>query len=239
MNCVDYLLFILISYLLNMSDNLFVLNSNDFRLRVRAIVSEDEYLKNLIMSLNISQLITSQVDSKYSESKANLQRLEQSIKDDITRIIKERVTAHISSEMKTYLDQNTTMQNHLKDHNEKIHEMHKTNEIHLKNELENFVKNLINSIVNDPNYHIVNKAYFDVFQQNANAAIQGLQDNASYLNNQLSKTVDEKLKPVADFETRIRSLKQKVANQSFWQNVNFAVNLTLVGVVGYLFYTRK
>jgi uncharacterized protein (DUF2267 family) len=204
------------------------LNSETFRARVRTIVGEDEYLKTLISSLRIELRIRDEVESKMKETKEGLDRLEQRVKDEIGRTIRDRVAGQISQQLPAYLDQNATMQGLLNGHKDRMEAT-----------LETKAREILKRIVEDPNYHEVNQAYFAAFKQDGDQAIIQIRASAAGVEAELKKQVGAELQSIATLRTKVGKLKDAVESQSTWQTVNFVLTLGLACACGYLFFTRK
>ena len=204
------------------------LNSDGFRARVRTIVGEDECLKSLISSLRIEIRIRDEVESKMKETKDGLDRLEQRVKDEIGRTIRDRVAGQIAQQLPAYLDQNTTMQGLLNGHKDRMEAT-----------LETKAREILKRIVEDPNYHTVNQAYFDAFKHDGDNAIIQIKASAAGVESDLKQKVGAELQSITSLKTKVGKVKDAVESQSTWQTVNLLLTFGVACACGYLFFTRK
>jgi len=191
-------------------------------------VGEDDYLKSLIHHLQIEIKIRDAVDAKMGEAKKDLAGVEQRLKDEIGRTIRDRVAGQITNQLPAYLDQNTTMQNLLAGHKDRMEAT-----------LEAAARNILKGIVEDPNYHVINQAYFTAFKHDGDQAITQIRASAAGVEDDLKKKVGAELQSITTLKTKVGKLKDAVESQSTWQTMNFVLTFGLVCACGYLFFTRK
>lgn len=201
-----------------------LLNSERFRGRVKAIVSENEYWREIVKSFQIEQRVREEVDRQLQSAKSTLSTLGSRISDDIQRNLPGQVAQQIMQQMPGYLNDNATMKGLLSQH-----------EAHIKEQLETKARDILKGIVEDPNYHVINQVYFDAFRSQGDAAISQLQQKAHTVQSNLEGRVDERLRTITELQIRMANLE----NQNWWQTVGL-ISLTVASsVFGFLYLNKK
>lgn len=188
---------------------------------VKNYCKSDEF-DNIISHQIKAQLQTNYIRNallSYFEEKSFQDKMEQKIDNTMkykTKTIKNMIPGEVSLEiqkqMPTYLSNSVQMNKILNDHS---HE--------LNNILEQKAKTIINSIINDPHYHEINKKYFDTFKQKGDIEINNClewikQHYLTSMNNlitDLNKLEDIK-KQNEELNNKIAELEQSNRVQSYF-----------------------
>lgn len=132
-----------------------------------------------------------QVKNKVDNMKNELFNLKDVITMELSNYIKNHIPEHVSMELKNqipvFVENNNKMQQILSEHSNK-----------LKNQLETLANEILDKIVNEDEYHEINKKYFDAFNNNGNNAINEM------IGKYNEKLVEEELKG-NDLRTRIQN----------------------------------
>ena len=203
-----------------------VLCSDAFRLRVNNIVSENEHWKNMLKNLQMESKIREEIRNQFVNVRGDLQTLQTSIRDETARNIPAQVAHQIQQQMPGYLDQNTRMQTLLANH-----------EAYIKRELEEKATVILQSIVEDPNYHIIHKAYFDAFKAEAATQLENQRLAHDNLQREVRDRVNGEIARIITLEQNIRELKQIIESHSHSQGYwNTFLTIGVVSTVGMVFY---
>ena len=161
-------------------------NSDRFKVIVRETFNEESFWKEFIRNLKIENLISTTIKDKMSKVKIEVATIKTDAKRDINNDIQQKFREHmdtiagkvareLSIQIPAYLSNHHQMQQILSSHKS---EVEKTVQEHLAKaliEIENKTRSELERIVNEDDYHNINKAYFDAFTNKGDRLIKDLQ----------------------------------------------------------------
>ena len=200
-----------------------VLHSDSFRLRVNEIVSDNSQWKEMVKNLQIENKIKDRVQSQVDLAKGDLQKLKNDIRAETEKSIPGQVSIQIANQMPKYLDQNSTMKELMKDH---VSDM--------KEKLNKEARAILESIVNDPQYHMVHRVYFEAIDAKANYQLNDQRDSFIELQRESRTRVDNELQSIKTLQDDVRTLKSSLENQRSWQLFMGSSLCVTIGFVMYL-----
>lgn len=103
--------------------------------------------------------------------------------------------------------------------------------------LEQAARNHLNKIVNEDKYHIVNRQYFEAFQQRADYAISKFSIDSETLLTSFQQDCENTKK---EFNSKMDELEHRVEYLTRWTTVSSVLNLALIGAgLVYLTTTKQ
>jgi hypothetical protein len=193
------------------------LHSKKFHERVTHIVNENEYFRDLIKNLQIDSKIRDQLNYECTKLEKKLGDLKTEATNSIIQNMPSQVAHQITLQMPSYLSQNAEMQKILKTHSGE-----------LEKELEVKARNILQSIVDDPQYHAINKIYFESLDKKADQELFLMRNNQSELYSELKEKIDKKLACVTEMQNDAKNLHMEIDSLSFYLKLSYGI----IGVLG-------
>ena len=120
--------------------------------------------------------------------------------------VKKEISFQLPIQIKNYLDQNIKMKEILDCHAQKLTTI-----------LEETSRNILNNIVNDPQYHEINKRYFDNFDKKCNIRLNNQQNDYNLFKTKIKNEIDvdilelkDRLNLLDEQDKKIKSLDKKI-----------------------------
>lgn len=185
-----------------------------FRNQVEQIASNvqvtDQFWRTLFENVRIQEKVTSEISTQMPR------QAQQYLSAHVPNMINQGLLDYLPK----FLAQNHQMQEILQKH-----------AIVLEDQLETRSRAILKKIVEDPEYHYVNRAYFDAFDRQTNAAIKFAEKRMDSVVNTKMSAFDEQTRKIKTLENENQGLK----NNLWWQNVISCISIaTSVGAVVYL-----
>jgi len=194
-----------------------LLHSKKFHERVTHIVNENEYLRDIIKNLQIDSKIRESIKYECVQLGSHVNNLKTDALNSIIRDLPSQVAHQITLQMPSYLSQNAEMQKILKTHSDE-----------LEIELENKARDILKSIVEDPQYHAVNKVYFESLDKKSEREFNLMRTNQSELYGELKEKIDKKLSCVTEIQNDSKSLHDEIDSLSYYLKISYGI----IGVLG-------
>ena len=182
-----------------------LLHSIKFHERVKHIVSENDHLKDWLKNLQIESKIKDQVSVQVEKIRQSVNTLKSDALLEMNNTIPGKVSQEIAQQMPFYLSQNADMQRLMQNHISEI-----------KQELETKARAILQDIVSDPEYHTINKTYFDAFEEKGNEHLRRLKDEQTILQAKLETKVDKKMDSITKLEDKVDNLETSLSNTQFY-----------------------
>lgn len=178
-----------------------------FKTYVRRAINENSFLNTILEDYRINSIISTKLDNKIPNK----------VREQIDLQLPSMVCKNIVQQLPNILRNDVTMQT--------ILSKHKTE---LDIALSQAARTIVERIVSDPQYHEVNKAYFDAFQRNGNKAIRAMEERCSKTTYELRK----RLTQTDRLNTKINELETDMSNLKFWLYMS---GVGILGISGYIF----
>ncbi len=189
-----------------------------FRSYVRSAINNNSFLDIILEDYRLNSIISSKLDDK----------LPQKVKEQLRIQLPDMVTSNIVKQLPSILNNDVTMQNILATHRDKLNIA-----------ISNSAKQIIENITNDPEYHEVNKKYFNAFENRGTASIRSFEqkNNATILQlknecDRVTKELKTKLDQNDKLEERINELETDI--KSIGRGLAYTIGIGIIGAGGYL-----
>lgn len=202
-----------------MNDEDALLHSRKFYERVNYIVNENEHFRHFFKEMELDSKIRDCTMQSVNTWKSNTM-------NQLLQTVPSQVSHQISLQMPTYLLQNVEMQKILHSH---MNDLNK--------ELENYARDILKSIVEDPQYHAVNKIYFETLDKKSERLFQSVKDDNLILQQKIEKIVNEKIASINQLHKRINNLNSNMDSLSNYLILSF-VGITTLGLFSLYSYLK-
>ncbi len=165
-----------------------------FTKRVEEIVSS--VLNNSLFWNNLMQankLNNFETRIQYSVDNQLRSQVPKIIMDQLTLVLSNMVHKEMTNQLPGYLNNNHTMQSFLQSHKEGLQIAFEDQSLIMESKLTALINETVRKIVNEDQYHIINKAYFDAFKVRGDEMIQNVSNKAT--------------KAIADLSTELKESK--------------------------------
>lgn len=169
----------------------------NFKTYVRQAINDELFWRDWISKLNLSETIENKLNSKLpSQVRDQVEKIiptiiETKIMNYIIQNFPSQVAREIQTQMPVFLNNNYQMQEILKKHKDE-----------LKDELETKTREILNRVVNDPNYHEVTSYHLAAIDAKGGDKIQEIDNKASDQRRTNQHVFDEQL---AKMQTKVNN----------------------------------
>jgi hypothetical protein len=193
---------------------------HQFRTMIKSIVKEsvnDElFWSQLFESIRIQDKVNTEISK----------RVPKAIESKLDAIVPKKVTSCVLEILPSFLQQNKELANILNDH---------ANRLNL--ELKDQSDQILRKIVSDPQYHEVNRRYFETFERNASDAIHDFKGQGKLAINEVKNSADkelaelrEDLRMLNETHTQVRKLQTEVSDLRFQLSMTHTMIAIVVGL---------
>lgn len=192
--------------------------TESFKNYVRGAINNNSFLDIILEDYRLNSIISSKLDNSVPSR----------IKDQLKIDLPDMVTTNIVKQLPSILNNDVTMQNILSTHRDKLNIA-----------ITNSARQILEKITNDPEYHEVNKKYFNAFENRGTASIRGFEqkNNATILQlknecDKVTKELRTKLDQNDKLEERINELETDI--KSIGRGLAYTIGIGIIGAGGYL-----
>lgn len=194
-----------------------------FRTMVKSIVKEsvnDElFWSQLFESIRIQDKVNNEINK----------RVPKAIESKLDTMLPKKVTSCVLEILPSFLHQNKEIANILNEHADRLNK-----------DLEVQGSQILKKIVSDPQYHEINRRYFETFQQNTSDAIHDFKGQGKLAINDVKNTADkqlaelrEGLRLLGETNTKVTHLETEVSNLKSQLTLTRAT-IGVIGGIGFL-----
>ncbi len=191
---------------------------NDLKPLVKQLILDELFYKELLNNINLSYLKN---DIKYQ----NQLDVPIIVKNQLSLLLSGEVSKEINNQMPNYLNNNFQMNNLLLQHKN-----------YLENQLEIKANTIIQNIVDNDNYHVINKCYFDEFENRSNKKIYEFETKSNNKIVELNTKYNNDFKTIKDIIDTNKELNNKIKNIEYNFNILTTVGITClsIGIITFL-----
>ncbi len=170
------------------------------------------------------------IDSIRKQVKSEVKTLEPkilSVADNYLKMhVPKLVTEQMLSQMPTFLRQSAEMRDVLEHHRS-----------YVERSLETKARDILNNIVNDPQYHTINKALYESFENRQCDAITLFNTKSSTVINETKCRIDKETTDLRDQLNEVAELKKQLrAVQRSLNGTDTVLGVCMIGLIGTISY---
>lgn len=195
-----------------------------FRPRVRSVVSD--MLNNGYWHQNhmFNSIITSEVSRQMAKTR-EVARTE--VTQQLTTMLPHQVSSQLNQQMASYLNNHHTMVGHLDTHKKEM-----------EKKLESAASNILTSVTSDPQYHEINRRYFEAFQAKGDTAITQVLQQGVQATESIKKDTVQNTSEIDSLKQRVFQLEDKLHEEEKWEFYRNCgmLGTSIIGIAGYMKY---
>ena len=168
-------------------------------------------------------------------------RIKSQVKTHLTKNIPKKVNEYLSTNLESMVSKN--IRNLLPDYlrnNVQMQQILANHTVELNNKLSQSAKDIVNEIVNDEEYHVINKAYFDAFNNRGDTAINTMKQNGQRNIREINDRCENKMKSLTSEINNIRDMKKRMNDlENSNQNLKYFSYISIGALMGGLCYLAR